>query len=564
VVSGEAAGWFAIVASVLLIPFTQALVSLPTDSELPPVVTLAPFHPPALLLLAGLWLLNALLLHPYLARCTPQEGRLRPWVRWLRFGVAGLPLLGSLVVVVWRLILDRQPKWAFEDTPRPRPLALGGFLRMGFLEPIRHWVDRLSRGWTTDLGLGLLALGNTVVVGIALWSRISPAPEADQRMVLAVLAAGFHLLAFAAMAWSLYVEARQAEITGPAVAPHLLLAFCWLVPLPYLALFGLLGIWIRWWFFGNTSLQEQTLVHRAHAATGRLLPSLGRSLNETIRQAWRGAGWLERLRQPTRTLSAPVEPLHAEDRLLWLYRGKTLALAFDAAALAWIALSVATRNPGWLPRLERALDLGVLVGAILCVLALLGMAAYFVGLALRSLGPLAALDRHPLVQFLALSQFAWIAGLEAGRNLFHQDSEALAQTLMGVGMLGCVTIFVGFLLRIFLPGGERIQRPNDGLLGLVGFLAVGLLGQGVRQGDLDPSGLLRWAGFFVFTGPLWHLLIGWRLSGWFRRGLDLPGSTATSPTDRVAHAALWLPLGGLAVPWWIYRRHRRSPRAGFK
>ncbi len=558
-------------SSVLLTAFTQAIVPLPATANLPAVVTLLPFRLDILAALALLWLVNAWLIDRHLAQRTAREASVRPWLRVLRFCIAGIPLLGHYAIPGWRWILNREPEpaWAFRPaaTPRLPPSIRARFSgvateRVGSAAQRRRHLDDAGRRLTGDLSIGLLLLGNAVALGVAVFSATAEHPEPGQRLVVATLGGILHLLAFAAAAIFFFVEARRAETSRFGLWLYTSPALLWLLPIPYLALGGILVIWVQW-LLADRSPQEGTLVHNAYTGREALYLPQGRTLEETVRRQWKGASRRERLRQPGATLPPPAEPTYAQDRLFWLYRIKSIVLAFDAMAVGWTALWIADRQPGWRAPAEQALDLIINASGVLCLLALLVMAVYFVALALRSAGPLAILDRHPYAQYAAITQFSWLAGLEVGRDLFEQEAEALARTLQAVGILGCLATFVAFVLRILLPGGERIRQPFHGLLGLVGFLAVGMAGQSGASDEAYAQGLMSWVTALALTVPLWHVLIGRFFLDWLLRpheASDLRRGKLANGVRRTLQfltATLVLPLGGLAIPLWIYVRHRK-------
>jgi len=554
-----------------MIPLSAALLPLGAESKLPtPGVTLLPFRPQILTLLVLYGLIHGWLIDRHLAQRSEEEGRVRPWARMLRFVVAGVPLLGQHVVPGWRWILANRRGWVLRGGARFSGLSAlsrgddtdgDAWWRLG--SRFRRLADRAIRRLSGQTGLGLLLLLDAVVLLFAVFADTTADPTSEQRLVVAGWGLGFHLLAAAAVAAGFYEEARQAELSRFQVGIHVAPAALWLIPVPYLALGGLF-IFLTHWLIADRTPQELTLVHAAHASRGSRL-ALGRTLEEVMRRGWRGASFLERLRQPGDTFPRAEEPTYVQDRLSWLYRTKSIALAFDALFVGWAAAWLGDRHPAWWPGIEWGLDLAVNVSSGLCLLGALTMAAYFVALAFRTPGPFGVLDEHPYAQFLAAGHLGWLAGLSIGPPLYRGDAAAVAEILKAVGVLGSLGFFAAFLLRIFIPGGERTKRPFQGMLGLLGFLAVGMAGQSMEQEPGYVTGLMSLLTAFAWTFWSWHLLIGvvflrwllfpfeWRhlsesgLPGAVRRGLGFLAATTVSP------------FGGLAIPGWIYLRHRKWP-----
>lgn len=564
-------GFFAIAASVLLIPFSQAIYPLTFAPGVPAAVTLFPFRPRAWLFLAALALVNAWLLDRLLARRTPRPATVRPWLRGLRPVACAVPLLNLYAIPAWRLLLERRPRWAFGEPgegPLHRSRAAGfGSLGRRLLSTSHHAADRLNRKLATETGLGFLSVGSAVALALLVFGTASASPTAAQRRTIAFLAILFHLLAFADLLVHQLSEGRKQGAAGLSLLPYCLVATLWLIPVPYLALAGLVPLLLPALIAGNTSPREQTLVHHAfERRTAAPVLASGRTLEEFLQRLWADASAAEHRRQPASSLPPPAPLTWNEERLHWLYRIKSILLAFDAMALSWLALRLAPT--AWRPRLSTAFATAADIAAVLCLLGALVMVVYFVHLARRHLGPLAALDRQPFAQYLAGSQLSLATGLLLGPALFYRDTETVAAVLQGIGALGCAAALLVFLLRGWLPGGERIEKPYLGLFALLGFLAIGGVGLTMERG---PAYAERWTGVLAgltCSSPLWGLVFYRSFLPWLLQ----PFTPEQAPPDELPARLRWtllfltlsvsLPLGGVMIPLWIYLRHRRLSDRG--
>ena len=570
-VAGRLGVWVGGVAGVALIPFSAAILPLGADSKLPtPEVTLLPFRPGILALLLLYGCFHGWLIDRHLSLRTPDERRVRAWARAVRCVAGGIPLLGHYAIPGWRWILEHRQEWVLGEKARSsRLLALSsaGAIEAGLgwrsSSWLRTFADRAIRTLTGQIGLGFLLLSDAVVVLFALFGETTASPGSGQRMAVAGLGLAFHILAALAVGVGFYDEARRSELSRFQVGIHVVPAVLWLIPIPYLALSGLLIFLIRWLIADRTS-QEMTLVHGAFAEQGSRLPS-GQALEEVVRRGWRVASFSERLRQPGGTFPPAVEQSYAQDRLFWLYRTKSIALAFDALFVGWLAARLGSRRPGWRPSFEKWSEVVIDVSFGLCLLGAAIMVAYFAALAFRTLGPFGQLDEHPYAQYLAGGHLGFLAGLSIGPHLFYREAAAVAETLQAIGVLGCLGFFAAFLLRIFVPGGERTRGPFQGMLGLLGFLTIGLAGQSMEQESWFADGLMSWSIAFAWTFWCWHLLIGVAFLRWVLRPFEWHHLSCPKIPVSVRRwlgflaVTVVLPFGGLAIPAWIYLRHRKLP-----
>lgn len=567
---GRVSGFFGMVSSLLLIPFSQAIYPLEMF-DVPVAVTLLPFRPRALTLLALLALINAWLLDGHLDRRTPRPATVRPWVRRLRLLACSLPLVGRYALPGWRWLLARRPRWAFREPPSAVILDADSAgdevdeLRWRLTSKLSAIGDRLHRRLTTQTGLGLLAVANAVALVLLVFGTASATPTSGQRLTIAMLAIPFHLLAFGDVLMHQVAEARRQGAVSWGFVPHALLALLWLAPVPYLALAGLAPLFLHWLVTEGTSPAESTLVQRAFAQRreGAGLPS-GLTLEEAVRRGWQGITGRERWRQPASTLTPSAEQTRTDERLQWLYRVRSILLAFDAMAVWWLVLNFAP--PAWHPVARSSLAVAAEIAALLCLLGVMVMIVYLARLVLRNLGPLAVLDRHPYAQYLAASQLSLATGLWLGPPLFDGDRAEIAAILSVIGTLGLLAAFSVFVLGIWLPGGERSEKPYHGLLALLGFLAIAMAGQTLRQDPSYAQGVMTFLMALTWSSPLWGLVLYRRLLPWLLRPFrPEQGLSRELPVRRrwavlLLTFSVALPLGGVMIPLWIYVRHRRLPR----
>ena len=455
--------------------------------------------------LAIVWLGNALLLHAWLEKRTPSPLPCRRWVTALRCLASGIPLLGLYVFPAWR-----------------------------WLESIGPMV------WLLVLSFVALWVG-------ALWLSYPEAPVPGRKWGLLVLAVTVHLLLFAGIAFCLRDFLRRPAVPHPRI--FLVLPFVFfLPPLPYLPFLGFL------------------LLNRVRPETGPARTLIHPALQARTRAA-RLPLWLYledalRRRRP-RDLPDDFADLAAtERRVLRLYDLKTLALGLDAGILGWAVARLAGPAGGKDGPVTWVVD-AITWGALgIAGLAFLVAMAHYISAVLRLSGRLRFFDRHPYPSFLLRTQLAFGLGLGLGHELANGWSKP---GVLG-GVLYLLLILLGF--RLFLIAGAawtRLawRRPLDFLSLLLPIVALGAgLAYVARQPD-PVAALARLPGWWLAASLFLGLLLSLTLLPWLLRPdrLEQIFSRGTPPRLRARLAAFalptLLPLGGIAVPLWIYLRQRR-------
>lgn len=522
-----------------------ALAWLPMDEALwsirwfPPAEALAP-HPPraAVAVLCGLalWLINAVLLHGYLEKAMPSPLPCRPWVKALRLGVSGVPLLGLAVLPLWRWLVDRQPGWAFRPPGhRVVPLAPGR-LPLPVLGSQARWIESVGPM------IWLLAVNFLAVGAAATWWA---APLGRDLLVPSIIV---HLLLAGAVAFCLrqYLLQPAIPVSRRVLAPLILLLV--LTPLPYLVFLGFLLLdRVRPETGPATTLVHEALFKRSQAAR---LPLWLRLVDAV---------------QPKTRRDLPVEPpgLRLEHGLLRLYDLKTLVLGLDAGVLGWGLLRLTARWPEVAARIDEIIERIAWILLWLGGLAALVAAVHYLWAVLRLPGPLRFLDRHPYASYLARSQIAFAIGIDTGRCLAtgtRPPGYLKVVLFLSLIILGFRIIAAGLAGRT--PLGWR--RFADFALMPLPVVALGAIRAYVVRQESPTAALDRSALIWMVFSLLLGVALARTLLPWLTRPDPPEGLVArgTPARLRLRLAALVLPtvlpLGGVAVPLWIHLR--RSSR----
>jgi hypothetical protein len=504
----------------------------------------------AWLALPAVYPINAFLIHALLDGDTPHQD-LRTWVKGLRFALGGLPLVGLAVIPAWQTLSSTRPSWAFR---RSRPSLL-----LETEEPIKSFAPcfRWARGWMQRvpdaprfLFLWLWAV-NLIVVRLGT-SRLSADDllRPEGRVAVSIL---LHLIGFAATAsWLLFGPPRNALPRYRTAA--WISASTWLLPFP----FPLLSLPA----FAASQFGRLQTAGALAAATEDPAPSpewtlLLERLRRHARQlSWRRRPW---------GLELPPRAGLGQQRFLALCRWKTFLLLFDGLLFTLLA-GLLTRHTG----LPIALAISVFLVVITIFLLMAGLA----GLAIRRISLLRRLvrtgqfedddDPHPFGRSLTVTSGALIAGITLGVGIVAGNHFLFAFALFTLGLIGTV---------LMVPPEHKIGNvgPSLGqfsrrllvrfcpllLFFLLGLFALGGKGQSSALISLFISASLLSPAFALATGLLGHarLLRPFKVRHLFSSLLPFRA--------RLVLAALLLtlaiPLGGLAIPIWIWTRQHLWP-----
>ena len=260
-------------------------------------------------------------------------------------------------------------------------------------------------------------------------------------------------------------------------------------------------------------------------------------------------------RRPT-GLSRSGGPSRQDAEIIALFRLKTLLLAFESLSLTVLLFHI--------PSLRTALSAG-LRPVLWTVVALAGLGAVIQMVALLSrlvrLSRLSELlSRYPYGRYLLLTQTAFLAGTWSGAALMEVSMEQFGM-LLCLCMALCATLTALFLL----PAGASPKGSDMGLWGSL-YLALSDLGGLIGlEGENWRASLLSFFRTSAALSPLWSLGLFLALGGWLLRPFSwrhvfdrrLPRRFRGVLGFTMASAAL--PLGGLAIPFWIYARHKIWP-----
>jgi hypothetical protein len=381
------------------------------------------------------------------------------------------------------------------------------------------------------------------------WLAESASSPAPPRLALLVATSGLRLMAAVSVFVYARNEIRRQQLFGARARLVLATsAFAWL-PFPFSILAA-----PTWMPLVSVPREQRTLVRAAHVPvqgsdSARLRQMLagirrGKSRAGTGRGASRSApamGWAEQHRRA-------------------FYRLKTLLLFVDAAALGWGLARYRSFGPFLLRQPFSRISLAFLAPFGLGLL--IGGAALVASLKSGD-GRVDPWWRQPYGRFVAASQSSCVAGLISGVLLETGTRYTLGLVLSTVAMLDLLALF-GFWIVAELAGRPGSSTP----MAVTWMVLLGVIvcaGALLRIDAASPRpviGLLCWA---MALTPLLHLALALAMADFLVRPAclwqvvsgGLAAGTRTLPALVVLTAAL--PLGGLAIPFWIYARHRRWP-----
>lgn len=309
---------------------------------------------------------------------------------------------------------------------------------------------------------------------------------------------------------------------------------------------------------------EQTLVRRARdqSLAARGLPQWLK-LEQGLLAVWKRAAWRQRLRRPV--VETARDPVEAQWRLLQLGRKKAVLLHFEGAALGWLLLQLGERNNWWIPLLTWLLVVcgSLLLGTGALILTAIRFARRVVGA--DDQAHLSSSSPYPFL--LAASQLSFFSGLCLGVLLREGNVGAIAGLYLTIAGVGLVTLFPPLLLSLVVPVPPVSQRDESARnLWTLGYGGLGIYAAGGLSLPAFRSLSFSFSPWLLLVVPLCSMIpavSGWR---WLLRPFN-PHQILEKDRplrSRVILAFLFLtailPLGGLAVPAWIYIRERLWPR----
>jgi len=486
---------------------------------------------------------------------TPLEPRLKLGARVLRGIAVTLPFSVLWFPPMFRQILNHPPRGLVREEWQKgfSVEVLDPLVGTGLTEASR----RLVRG-AGDWYRGLLPVLDFWVA--VLWlSRLG----AYHPKLAPWLSIPMHL-SMAALLW-LYLVHRERGASAPLERRLAAVGLALLALLPFLPLL-VLGLLVAF----DATHKESSLVSSAWRGGVARLASWRRLL-ERLRAAWKERPWSRRLRGASPRLDAVVETGETDRQLVWLYRLKSTACFFEAALLSGLLLAWVDR--GWLTQDLADFVLGSLEIATLVVglSGAVAMVVVFLRRWLRLPLRIADVDGRLLTTYCTLPYLLTATGLLFGLGLHRQDPALLGGLLFWIGVGGVAAHFVPMML------GLVVNLPEEGesrQMWLLFFALLALRGMGFVRPEtpepsvpaLPPELYMELSGLFVPYLGLLAPIGSFVLLDWFLRPIrprDLVGSALPLRLRRrfrLLAATELMPLGGLAVPLWIYLRPRWWPR----
>ncbi len=480
---------------------------------------------PAGVLLVLMTVVNAWILDAWISSRTQDDRNLPPWLRIVRPLVLAVPILGLAAVPAWKWIAIARPPWAFRQARVEPCLCLSTSSTHGLL----RWQPSARRlVWTYGQRLPwlltwMIACQILPFLGGLSWLIGSGPQEPRHQNLLLLTSAALHLIA--ALFGSFYGR-RQADPSAPRLR-----ALPWLLLLPGLGILSLAIVHPA----SFHPREEGLLVQAVHDR--RRVETIPRDLFEASTE---GIGDAE---------------LHRRA----FFRLKTLVLVLDAAALSWLT----TRFFGWSPGIaltRSVMGIGLLLLPVVAGLLLgtLGLVARWKAFspALRELG------RHALGRYLAVVPTVFSLGLVLGSLLASEDMISAGYLLIAAGF-GALVLHIVSIPLIGLVDA-RVQSDSTVIFWfLLGFEIV-ILGAILAAGP--NASLLRKLEAFLWLTPALSISLFVALGGYLLRPFTLRHLLdARFPLRKRAIVGLTaltavIPLGGLAIPFWIYAHHRLWPR----
>ncbi len=385
------------------------------------------------------------------------------------------------------------------------------------------------------------------IVPLILWAGwLMSAPfGAHRRAIILGSCTLLHLTACVLMMHSSSCRLRNSHVTGRQRVLYRAVPFLWLLATP-----GMIAGLILSFILVNPS---ETLVWKLYArrtGTGRM--PLWQSLQGSLRRHWQDLPWFAQWRQPA-GLTSETREGHADQQVTAFYRLKTLLLILNGAAFFASLSSLAAQFPNWTGTLNRVVQFAMFGAIALAGIGLLIQTTMLVARVLRIPGFSAHLVSHPYGRYLLLTHGAFLAGLE-GAALVAGGQIVQFGILLGLGGVLCAALSIPF----FLPG----TRLGDLLLWLSLFVSLSAVGVLIGIEGPGSQQSLKVLGWLTALSPLWGLGLFLALGGWLLRPFSwrhvfdqrLPVRFRIALASVILTAAL--PPGGLAIPFWIYARHK--------
>jgi hypothetical protein len=496
--------------------------------------------PGGLVTLALLVLLNGWFIDRMLADRTLCENNLPRWLRGLRWIAGTVPILGLYIIPSWHWLIRRPTSSAFRSSTASRLELSSPRMAVQRTPPLRVRIDSLRRAQDQSLfPLILWLIAGQLAPWIAMlsWMTTVATLSPGRRAALEALSLLFRVLACAVAVQYGVLRGRQIRAQSNR---RLIL---WFAPVLFLLPFPAFILGFLPWLLALGE-EEETLVGRAWSRKSQSSP-------QALQARW-----------PSRpaAFSTARESSDVMEARFAFHRLKIFLLFLEAGALAWVLTRSGRPLFSFRPFPVRQI-------APYLTLAALGLIAEGIFLAQSLFGWFRRQKLSPLpygrsVAFICLTL---VGGLLFGSLLAIRKAAMAGQLLLVTG-LGAV------LLTALIFGSVNFLLAKSGQQNFVTFTWVILFFEIFATGavmstqpELAPRFVVFFTKALVLT-PLWSLALFFGLGGWLLHPFRLkhlfdrrlPGSTRSVLAAVALTAAL--PLGGLAIPFWIYAQNRLWPR----
>lgn len=496
--TGKAEPWFAELSDLGLYPTGRAVILLLTA-------------------------INAWTMDRWLASRTRGNRSLSMWLRLLRPLTAGVPVLGFASVPAWRWIAESRPSWAFRHVhPKPSnlfsPIVPGPSRATRQLAGAEIWTRTLSQR-LPELVVWMIGCQMAPFLGGLSWLAGNGPLDASRRSALQVACVVLHLLAALFGAW--YPRSPASKLPVRALP--------WLLLVPGLGILSIL-----------------------------LLPRSAPTREQRLLAATASAHRQVRVLPSNPLLGLPRRTGDTEAHRMAFFRLKSLLLGVDAAALAWVAGRMAGRQLGpELPKSQSEVFLFLLPALPGLLLAAACIAAQWAG----RCPALVEMGRHQYGPFLTLVPVVAMSGLLVGSLQARGSTPKIGLCLFAMALSGVLLQ----ILAISLPVLTRSPAPSEKAVLLWLLLWTELIALSGFLMFEPESPLARALEMALALAPVWSLGLFLALGRWLLRPFtfrDL-ADRRLPRSDRAILAGVTLtaaiPLGGLAIPFWIYAHHRLWP-----
>lgn len=486
------------------------------------------------ILVAIVYLVNAVLLDRFLAKHGGNDGSFRSPILSLRKLLAGVPVLGLSVLPLWRILCNHKWSWACRHAVA-RPVMEGNQPELSLLSGGAYLHSALLIFW--------LMVSNVLALRAGLaWLGPAQATATDL-LVVQGICGGLRIVGLACTLAYVCLRRREGILWGNRMWIILLSSGSWVLP-QSLFLLGILSLIV----IGERS---GTMVSDA------------RNLSSSMRPEVDGP-FLSAISRPLRLVELDRGTL----KLLRLYREKTFLLMLEVASTMMLVIPLRERFPFM-----------VLPGCLVSLLSLLALLLLPVGLIFYARSLLRVLSetagqayqrkKYPFACYLLLTSVAVVMGYVIGAQAGIRDLTKLASILFWTGSYGVV----GSSVIAFIEVVKR--RDYSQFVWPLLFLSIGMTGYEMQHGSSSlfklgiGSRIEDVARFYLFKLylmiPLVFLLtvlVGLYRSRWLLRPFRIKDIfnpiLPTRLRRRLAFLAVTacLPLGGFLVPVWIRLRAR--------